>query len=83
MAGTFSSEQTGLSFSLAADMGSVITGSVDEIEKTLAGGITSLLEGFPGAAPLFVFNLPRFVTTRSGGYFFVPSLTSLRSLAGV
>jgi hypothetical protein len=46
MAGTYSSEQTGVSFSLAADLGSVITGSVDEIEKTLAGKITTLLERF-------------------------------------
>jgi deferrochelatase/peroxidase EfeB len=34
-----------------------------------------------GRRPFICFDIPRFVTTRGGDYFFVPSLTGLRLLA--
>jgi Dyp-type peroxidase family len=34
------------------------------------------------AAPKNVFDLPRFITLRGGGYFFIPSVTALRYIAG-
>lgn len=32
--------------------------------------------------PRNIFNLPEFVTTRGGGYYFIPSITALRFIAG-
>jgi hypothetical protein len=34
-----------------------------------------------GTAPFICANLPQFVETRGGEYFFVPSLTALRMIA--
>jgi len=34
-----------------------------------------------GRRPFICFDMPRFVQTRGGDYFFVPSLTGLRLLA--
>jgi hypothetical protein len=33
-----------------------------------------------GRRPVICFDIPRFVTTKGGDYFFVPSLTGLRLL---
>ena len=33
-------------------------------------------------APKNIFDLPRFITLRGGGYFFIPSVTALRFIAG-
>ena len=35
----------------------------------------------PNAAPKNVFDLPRFITLRGGGYFFIPSVTALHYIA--
>jgi hypothetical protein len=37
----------------------------------------------PGSPPYFLADRPRFVTTRGGDYFFQPSMTGLRHLAGL
>jgi Dyp-type peroxidase family len=36
----------------------------------------------PDGAPKNIFDLPRFVTVRGGGYYFVPSISALRFIAG-
>jgi Dyp-type peroxidase family len=36
----------------------------------------------PNAGPKNLFDLPRFITLRGGGYFFIPSVTALRYIAG-
>jgi hypothetical protein len=33
--------------------------------------------------PKNIFDLPEFVTTRGGGYYFIPGITGLRFIAGV
>ncbi len=35
----------------------------------------------PNAAPKNLFDLPRFITLRGGGYFFIPSVTALHYIA--
>jgi len=41
-----------------------------------------IIEGDPqsGTPPYFLSHLPRFVETRGGAYFFLPSLTALRMI---
>jgi Dyp-type peroxidase family len=36
----------------------------------------------PQERPKNIFNLPRFVTLRGGGYYFIPSITAVRFIAG-
>jgi Dyp-type peroxidase family len=36
----------------------------------------------PQVRPKNIFNLPNFVTLRGGGYYFIPSITALRFIAG-
>ncbi len=47
------------------------------------GAGRAVIEGDPDrkAPPFFCANLPRFVETRGGDYFFVPSMTALRMIA--
>jgi len=49
--------------------------------ETNAGQMTIPGDEVTGRRPFILFDIPRFVETRGGDYFFVPSLTGLSVLA--
>ncbi len=70
--------QYGNDFKLANDK-DPITGN-HAIENGVGTG-RMIIEGFKGKnPPYFLNNLPRFIETRGGEYFFMPSLTALRMI---
>lgn len=54
----------------------------DPITGNQSGREHMIIQGQgPTKPPFFCPNIPRFVTTRGGDYFFIPSITSLRMIA--
>ena len=57
-----------------------ITGNQCHDEKGSDGRMIIMSEPGAGKRPLLCGGIPRFVETRGGEYFFIPSLTALRMI---
>lgn len=70
----------GNDFKLANDKDPIV-GNHDENEGTGNGRLIIQASGETETAPHFLSEMPRFLETRGGEYFFIPSLTALRMIA--
>ncbi len=71
----------GNDFKLANEQDPLI-GNHENEEGKGAGRMIFPAEPGTGNAPYFCGGIPKFVETRGGGYFFLPSLTALRMIGG-
>ena len=46
------------------------------------GLVTTMAAATATGVPKNIFDLPAFVTLRGGGYYFIPSISALRFIAG-